>query len=276
MNDFERKGLRLPVYALHLLGFRGLFGCAAFVLLLLSIGGGWSGINDLLRGAQRSVSRGACSSSADCSGGRGKCFLRECFCYPGVSGAHCEDGVSLSCNALSDQMQRLQCYNHPLYGSAEVDARTWRTAVDSEAAHWASSRGETSDRSEEHADGFGLFHSLPRDVHLGAYAEFGCGPFTQTKTCLFAQVPAARFTSITLLDPNLHNYLRDVPLCSFKSGTLIPGVTTYLVSSGAEAPLCKCARVYVQRVISIVSCRLFLPNYITLHTTQFTGSLTHS
>ena len=236
----ERKASRFPCASLLMRTFNSRFLKFTLFTLFVTCVLLWC----FTAASEQPKARGACTTSADCSGNRGRCFLRECFCRPGATGAHCEIGSLLACGSLADQLQRLQCYNHPKYGSAEVDIRTWRTAVDSEAAHWASSRGEASDRSDEHAEGFGGFSALPQDVHLGSFAEFGCGPFTQTKTCLLAHLPSARLSSITLLDPNLHNYMRDVDLCSFKSGNLVPGVTTYLVSAGAEAPLCEFLRLF--------------------------------
>ena len=78
--------------------------------------------------------------------------------------------------------------------------------------------------------------SLP-DISGGHHAEFGCGPFTQTLGSLLAARPELSFKSITLLDPNLANYFKEIPTCTYRTGRLVEDTPTNLVSAGAEVRL---------------------------------------
>ncbi len=153
----------------------------------------------------------------------------------GVSGTYCEFGTPTNCAAITPQIAKLQCFYHSEYGSAKVDEKTWRTALTFEASIWSGSGG-SGDRSDEHIGGFNGFKAIPLNMHMGMHAELGCGPWTQTTTSLLKARPDLTFTSITLSDPNLFNYMKDTATCSYRSGSL-PGITTYLVAAGAEAPV---------------------------------------
>lgn len=167
---------------------------------------------------------------------RGTCYIGKCFCDPGATGPHCKEGLLKDCASIASQADRLTCFFHPEFGSARVDEATWRKALAAESGVWAGDAG-SNDRSDEHTRGYGGFKVFTPGQDLGMFAEFGCGPWTQTKTSLHQARPDVKFTSILLSDPNLHNYVQNVPACSYKSGTLLPGVTTYLVAAGAEAPV---------------------------------------
>ena len=136
--------------------------------------------------------------------------------------------------AHSGQRRAPRCFYDEKWGTGKVDHATWATAQSNEAGWWRTST-VSNDRSEEQARGFGHFVALPSLG--GAHAEFGCGPFTQTLTSLLAERPDLKFSSITLLDPNALEYVKDVAKCSFRSGRLVPDTPTYVVAAGAEARL---------------------------------------
>ncbi len=199
------------------------------------------------RSPQPSGSNASAPSSLYGCSGRGTLLFDACVCDPGAEGERCELGAPTPCALLQPLASRLQCFGHASFGTAKVDAATWQTAVSNEAGIWHGSSGR-SDRSKEHLQGFGNFSALPQEAFLGAYAEYGCGPWTQTLNALLSARPGATFSSITLLDPNLFDYIRDVPGCTYSSGALrepppqpggAPGRTwpVTLVSAGAEAPL---------------------------------------
>jgi SAM-dependent methyltransferase len=87
---------------------------------------------------------------------------------------------------------------------------------------------------------------FPRGANLGNYAELGCGPFTQTLHSLLSARPDLTFTNITLTDPNLSNYVRDVPGAPYLTGKLrlregSPPPNEWgpvnLITAGAEEPI---------------------------------------
>ena len=132
---------------------------------------------------------------------------------------------------------RLKCYRHDVFGIMAVDRVTWKQALQTEADLWAGSR-DTEDRANDHIRGFDSYGALPRDADLGHVAEFGSGPFTQLKTSVVAARPDLRMKSITLSDPNVHQYIARVSQCTYKQGWLLsPDIPTYFVSAGAEVPL---------------------------------------
>lgn len=63
---------------------------------------------------------------------------------------------------------------------------------------------------------------------MGNYIEVGSGPFTQTQFII-----DRNFKSISLLDPGIEGYLKDVPGCSYKNGRL-SGKKVRLLKYGAE------------------------------------------
>jgi SAM-dependent methyltransferase len=171
---------------------------------------------------------------------QGQCFLGKCFCFVGADGENCELGKVRNCSVIPALAKRLECFRHEEYGVATVDRTTWANALKSEAAVWSGVRA-SDDRAREHAEGYDEFKILGDKVEFGHYAEFGCGPWTQTTTCVMKTLNwrgiPMHFESVTLLEPNMRNYMAEVPTCSYKSGELIPGVPTYLVAAGAEVKL---------------------------------------
>ncbi len=164
-------------------------------------------------------------------------MIDKCFCDVGTSGSVCEEGTPLDCGAMVDHEALLRCFFHAEFGSSRVDEKTWRAAMKSEVGWWRNNvEGLKGDRHDEHTRGFGNYAALPA-MQGGAHAEFGCGPYSQTLTSLVSARPDITFGSVTLLDPNIHAYLKEVPACTFSNGNLLPGVPTYLVNAGAEAPL---------------------------------------
>jgi hypothetical protein len=63
---------------------------------------------------------------------------------------------------------------------------------------------------------------------LGNFIEVGCGPFTQTQF-----LKKKNFEKISLLDPGIDYYLKNVPGCSYKDGKLFEKPVR-LLSYGAE------------------------------------------
>ena len=180
----------------------------------------------------------ALSSCGGGCGGRGTCMVGGCVCHVGATGARCGGGAPRNCSALGPEALA-RCFWDDRVGTVRVDAATWRAAQAKESGWWrGSTAGMAGDRAEEQTRGFARYAALPPLVG-GDHAEFGCGPFTQTLTSLLPARPDVAFRSVTLLDPNLLDYVRDVPSCTFAGGGLpLPGgAPTYLVAAGAEAPL---------------------------------------
>lgn len=100
-------------------------------------------------------------------------------------------------------------------GILRVDEARWQQAQLYERDTWLKYNLEaSSDRNEEHRDGFEGYKALP--VHLGHYLELGCGPFTNTRFILDGRSA----DSITLLDPLAHDYQREHSHCTYRDGSL--------------------------------------------------------
>lgn len=112
------------------------------------------------------------------------------------------------------------CYSTAQYGVAVVPKAIWRAAQKAEGA-WATSaanQGLSSDRPEEHWEGFQNYASVP--VNLGSVIEVGAGPWTQTKGLLFKR-PDAQVTEFTVFEPSADWYMANVATCSYTTGKLM-------------------------------------------------------
>lgn len=173
----------------------------------------------------------------------GRCFFGKCMCYPGSDGQFCEKGTPRDCTKILSQNERLTCYKSVKYGVTYVDMKTWLEAQAAEIDAWSGMGSDsTNDRSQDHINGFDKFAILPSGVNLGHYAEFGCGPYTQTLPALHVSRPDVLFKSVTLIDPGLAEYVAKVAGCPYKTKKLftkaeLVNVPVILVSTGAEVPL---------------------------------------
>lgn len=119
-------------------------------------------------------------------------------------------------------------------GIVSITDWRWKQAQSVEASVWDGSSGG-SDRNEQHAGWFDHYRALrPYARRLGRVLEIGSGPFTQTKTVLGKLgVGDVTVSSITLADPLMIFYHKQVPSCPYKDGSLL-GFPTQFIASGAE------------------------------------------
>ena len=119
-------------------------------------------------------------------------------------------------------------------GIVSISDWRWKQAQSVEASVWDGSSGG-SDRNEQHAGWFDHYRALrPYANRLGRVLEIGSGPFTQTKTVLGKLgVDNVNVSTITLADPLMIFYHKQVPSCPYKDGSLL-GFRTQFIASGAE------------------------------------------
>lgn len=95
-----------------------------------------------------------------------------------------------------------------------VDRKRWLQAQEYERTVWMTELPHVDDaRNGEIADGFKRYVAVPRE--LGDVIEIGAGPFTNVQYIL----PYRRASSVTLLDPLIHEYTHH-PHCTYADGTL--------------------------------------------------------
>ncbi len=171
-----------------------------------------------------------------CSG-NGRCFLGKCFCVSGYEGDYCsirnneplpppQDPATGECLVDNDM-----CHFSEKYGVTVVPYTRWLRAQTGEAAHWKSAP-DTEDGWEHHGKDFNHYQSLAHH-DLGKFVEIGCGPFTQTYYVM-KMIPDATITRVTLVDPLIYKYLREVKSCNYQDGRL-NGYPVTLISSQSEA-----------------------------------------
>lgn len=210
----------------------------------------------LLAGAATVKAAEKCENRRGCSG-NGVCFLGECFCYPAYRGGKCEErfepanpwyttdcpnllgqrtfhrnatGAQLSsgrgCNPPGTTPSKIKdlsycaylCYSHPEHGVALIPTYIWHAAQVEESIIWQGNSGH-NDRAGEHLEGFKNYIGLPPNSSLGHMAEFGAGPWTQTRT-LLAKRPDIKIDSFTVQEPGADFYIRNTPNCAYKTGRL--------------------------------------------------------
>jgi len=114
-------------------------------------------------------------------------------------------------------------------GIVKVDRTRWEEAQKFEGDGWLQYwRGQTDDRSPEHAGLFNKYEAVPSNMQV--VAEFGCGPFTQLRH--INGVYNKQFFSATLIDPLVTSYL-DLPNCTYRTGQLC-NVPIQMVPAQAE------------------------------------------
>jgi len=182
----------------------------------------------------------------DACNGRGTCMISRCFCDPGATGSTCSEGSLHQCENIAGLAERLTCWRNPTWGTSKVDVSTWKAALRSELGVWRGMGVGSNDHSDVIKRGFSNYATFLRGSNLGNYAELGCGPFTQTLTSLLSARPDLTFTNITLTDPNLANYVRDVPGAPYITGMLRLSAGSpppnawgpvHLITAGAEEPI---------------------------------------
>jgi SAM-dependent methyltransferase len=119
-------------------------------------------------------------------------------------------------------------------GIVEITQRRWKQAQAEESSVWNGNTGG-EDRNEQHAGWFNGYRALLPYAHrLGRVLEVGSGPFTQTKTILQRlPVDLIKVSSITLADPLMIFYHKQVPSCPYKDGSLL-GYPTQFIAAGGE------------------------------------------
>ena len=101
------------------------------------------------------------------------------------------------------------------FGILSVDDARWQAAQKYERDTWlVYNPGATSDRNEQHRDGFGGYAALGDD--LGNVIELGCGPFTNLRHI----IPTRTALSVTLLDPLIKDYMTTHPNCTYRNSDL--------------------------------------------------------
>lgn len=115
------------------------------------------------------------------------------------------------------------------HGVVQVDRGRWAEAQAYERDTWMCDQlGASDDRNLEHLQRFDGYQEL-KGRRFPAVAEFGCGPFTNSRLIL-DRIAGAE--SLTLLDPLVDEYQRH-PHCTYKSGS-IGGVPVTTIASSIE------------------------------------------
>lgn len=111
------------------------------------------------------------------------------------------------------------CYFSPDNGVLSVPQRRWKEAQRAEERHWAHA-SDHEDGWKHHARGFASYTAVNRE-RTRTWIEIGCGPFTQTAYILqLRQDIVPYLKDLTLSDPNIENYKKNVPACGYRSGKL--------------------------------------------------------
>jgi len=183
----------------------------------------------------------------------GRCLLEKCICNSGWTGEYCSEPVDypvepcvpLNCYYDKTNAECTEncdigyfcngdcsdgCLYHPEFGVMSVPVERWKLAQKNELGLWVGNPDDT-DRNSYHQYHFKNYEFLPTN-QLGNVLEMASGPYTQLKTIL--NVTGASVKSITLLEPQVLEYIQTVPGCSYKDGTLSGHPVTFIVG-GAEA-----------------------------------------
>lgn len=158
----------------------------------------------------------------------GRLFLGSCVPRPTPSAASCDTGTTW--DASSDFCLFFTAHA----GIVAITEGRWKQAQSVEASVWDGNSGG-EDRNEQHARWFDHYNALrPHAQRLGRVLEIGSGPFTQTKTVLGKLgIAGVQVSSITLADPLMIFYHKQVPSCPYKDGSLL-GFPTQFLATGAE------------------------------------------
>lgn len=182
----------------------------------------------------------------------GSNFLGWCICHPGYTGPDCREKLFIPnphwieaseyCPNLNrdvtytkdddDGHDRFACYYSESGGITAVPTRLWKKAQNLEFSVW-SGRTATSDRADTHITSFEQYKAL-ENHHFGETLEIGCGPWTQLIWIADTlSLEKLGLEKTTLLEPNGKKYMREVPTCSYKDGTLL-GKPIELLAIGGE------------------------------------------
>lgn len=143
------------------------------------------------------------SSPASCSH-QGRLFFGSCICHRGFTGSECE--------LETDELQYTATH-----GVISVSKARWERAQAAESDHWKTSK-DSNDGWDHHARRFGNYSRL-EGTYFKRWLEIGCGPFTQTLNILRLR-PDITTDLVTLSDPNIFKYVRQVSECTYTSGML--------------------------------------------------------
>lgn len=162
----------------------------------------------------------------------GECFLHKCFCRPGYSGQSCDEK---STKIPTTDCTRDMCWHSPELGVPVVSMERWLLAQTEEASLWANT-ADSDDGSMHHAAGFDNYKLV---TSLGKYIEVGCGPFTQTKH-MFKLRPdlVDTATSISLLDPNIFDYVQRNKNNAYRDGKILGRKVTLIGGASEHFDMC--------------------------------------
>ena len=174
----------------------------------------------------------------------GSCLLEKCICNPGWYGDNCNlsmneevpNCIDISCErgfeglVCKNNNPTDACHYHPEYGVLKVPNSRWKQSQVLELMFW-----ENHDLGESDANGlyFDHYKSLPGD--LGHIFEFGAGPYTQTKNIL--EIKNSKFKSLTILEPQVLQYITNVSGCAYKNGTLYDRKVSFIISPAENVML---------------------------------------
>ncbi len=124
-------------------------------------------------------------------------------------------------------------------GILAVDEPRWLLAQQYERDTWLKHNlAASTDRNEQHTDGFSAYRALPQD--LGDYIELGCGPFTNSRYI----VTGRTLHSLLLLDPLILAYENQHPHCTYKgwqmAGHLITSIAGTIEALQLDEPAFDC------------------------------------
>lgn len=180
--------------------------------------------------AHQTLVRASCSTC-----GHGTCFLGKCFCSAGWLGEGCDVADTSHVSSCAKD----ECYFHPAYGVPIVSRERWVDAQKAEAQLWQQCKTCQEDGVVRHAEGFNFYKGLAAPV--GAYIEIGCGPFTQSQGIFgtFRKDLLDSVTSLTLLDPNIFNYVQHVEKNTFRDGQLLGKRVVLIGGPSEQLPVCE-------------------------------------
>jgi SAM-dependent methyltransferase len=151
-------------------------------------------------------------TNQDCEcGEHGACLVDECYCHPGWEGATCQASKTSTSqqSACRDEIPVDDLCMNMDNGWGRLltfSKRRHEAAAECETRFWEHHR--TPMRNEAQVTEFKGFGMLPNE--LGNILEIGAGPYTKTKLILEEGLNVHSVKSITLEDPMLLDYIKNL------------------------------------------------------------------